>query len=70
MKNDTGLSVAITQHVVVGSKCMEPNEMLFPKDIDSHHYSNMEGADSNVYGHSDGSMTRTRAKQLQSALIS
>jgi len=70
MKNAIGLSVAITQRVVVGSKCMEPNEMLFSKDIDSHHYSNMEGSDSNVYGHSNGSMTRTRVKQLQSALIS
>jgi len=28
--------------------------------------SNMEGADSNVCGHSDGPMTRARAKQLQS----
>jgi hypothetical protein len=30
----------------------------------------MEGADSNVYGHSYGLMTRARAKQLHSALTS
>jgi hypothetical protein len=35
-----------------------------------HHDSNMEVADSNVFGHSDGPMTRAWAKQLQSALTS
>jgi hypothetical protein len=33
-----------------------------------HHDSNMEGANSNVHGHSDGPMMRARAKQLQSVL--
>jgi len=33
-----------------------------------HHNSNMEGADSNMYGHSNGPMTRAQAKQLQSNL--
>jgi hypothetical protein len=41
---------------------------VFPNDM--HHDSNMEGVDSNVYGHSDGPMTRAQAKQLQSALTS
>ena len=35
-----------------------------------HHDSNMEGDNSNVYGHSDGPMTRAWAKQLQSTLTS
>jgi hypothetical protein len=35
-----------------------------------HHDFNMEGVDSNVYEHSDGPMTRARAKQLQNALTS
>jgi len=38
--------------------------------FDVHHDSNMEGVDSNVYGHSDSPMMRARAKQLQSALTS
>jgi hypothetical protein len=38
--------------------------------FDVHHDSNMEGVDSNVYGHSDSPMTRARAKQLQSTLTS
>jgi hypothetical protein len=37
---------------------------------DIHHDSNMERADSNLYGYSDGPITRARAKQLQSALTS
>jgi hypothetical protein len=35
-----------------------------------HHDSYLERADSNVYGHSNGSMKRARVKQLQSALTS
>jgi hypothetical protein len=38
--------------------------------FDVHHESNMEGVDSNMYGHSDSPMMRARAKQLQSALTS
>jgi len=41
-----------------------------PEGDDMHHDSNMERADINVYGHSDGLMTRARAKQVQSALTS
>jgi len=41
-----------------------------PEGDDMHHDSNMEVANSNVFGHSDGPMTRARAKQLQSALTS
>jgi hypothetical protein len=35
-----------------------------------HHDSNMEGGDSNVYGHSDSPMTIAQAKKVQSALTS
>jgi hypothetical protein len=35
-----------------------------------YHDFNMEGVDFNVYGHSDGPMTRARVKQLQSVLTS
>jgi len=35
-----------------------------------HHGSNMEGANSDVYGHSDSLMTRAQTKQLQSTLTS
>ena len=35
-----------------------------------HCDSNMEGVDSNAYGHSNGPMTRVHVKQLQNALIS
>ena len=35
-----------------------------------HHDSNIEGADSNKYGHTDGPMMRARTKQLQSILTS
>ena len=41
-----------------------------PEGDDIHHDSNMKGVDSNVYGHSDGSMTSARAKQLQNVLTS
>jgi hypothetical protein len=42
--------------------------MILENQNDMHHDSNMEGADSNAYGHFDGPMMRAQAKQLQSAL--
>jgi hypothetical protein len=41
-----------------------------PEGDDMHHDSNIEGANSNVYGNLHGPMTRVRAKQLQNALKS
>jgi hypothetical protein len=41
-----------------------------PEGYDRHHDSNMEGADSNIYGHLDGPMMRARVKPLQSVLTS
>jgi hypothetical protein len=47
------------------SPLLNYNSLLFKFTylcIDTHHDSNMEGADSNVYGHLNGLMKRTRAK--------
>jgi hypothetical protein len=53
----------------VGDSNLRTNHFQLEGD-DMHHDSNMEEANSNVYGHSDGLITRAQTSQLQSSLIS